>query len=337
MTAIKNEKGSIIILALWTLMFLGLLSMVFGAVARQQIILVRNLETRSGLYDTAVSGVEFMTDAVVSKKNVDIYSERSVGEYIRARFPNFSGSMKLGEGHFDLAAKTGTSGAFGLTDEGGKININFAAPDILQKLLSLYGGMDTGSALTLAHSIVDWRDADDIRSGCPDGSSEKLKYSRRGYQYVPRNRPFVCVEEVMLVHGMTPGIFVNIRDMITVNGSGKININTVSTEVLHVLGLDMALAEKIIEYRESKRDPFYAPGEIMSVVSGETFSERERYIRQLDNLILSGILGVRVEVFSVVSRSRLDRGGPEGVIFCVFDIGGRILYIGYQIIGGGTL
>ncbi|MFH1413928.1 MAG: helix-hairpin-helix domain-containing protein [Candidatus Omnitrophota bacterium] len=62
-------------------------------------------------------------------------------------------------------------------------------------------------------------------------------------------RPFKWKEELLLIEGIDKETFDQFKDLITVHGAGKININTVSSAVLSVLGLDEKIIEKIIRYR----------------------------------------------------------------------------------------
>jgi DNA uptake protein ComE-like DNA-binding protein len=62
-------------------------------------------------------------------------------------------------------------------------------------------------------------------------------------------KPFLLKEELLLVDGVSNEIFDGLKDLITVYGDGKVNINTASKDVLRVLGLEDALIEIILNYR----------------------------------------------------------------------------------------
>jgi len=101
-------------------------------------------------------------------------------------------------------------------DEGALININLASLDILKRL----PGLDEDLADKIANSGL---------------------------------RPYASINELFLVEGMTREKFKLIKDMVTVYGNGKININTVSKPVLISLGLDEELADIIINFRKVHR------------------------------------------------------------------------------------
>ena len=97
-------------------------------------------------------------------------------------------------------------------DEDSKININTASAGVLSRLPGL--DMDLAAAIT----------------GSP-------------------LRPFKLKEELLLVEDITPEIYNKIKDFVTVNSQGPVNINTAAPEVLAALGFDDDLIEVIKEFR----------------------------------------------------------------------------------------
>lgn len=106
-----------------------------------------------------------------------------------------------------------------IIDEGALINLNTASLDVLKRL----PGVDEDLADRLAHSGL---------------------------------RPYTSINEVLLAEGMSVDKFRLFKDMVTVYGNGKVNINTVSKPVLICLGLDEELVDKILRFRkEHKIEP----------------------------------------------------------------------------------
>lgn len=102
---------------------------------------------------------------------------------------------------------------YSFEDEGSRININTAVSGILEKL----PGLDEDLADKIVNSQV---------------------------------RPFRIKEEILQVEGITEDKFAQFKDLITVYGTGNININTVSADVLSVLGLEEELIQTIIRFRK---------------------------------------------------------------------------------------
>jgi type II secretory pathway component PulK len=82
---------------------------------------------------------------------------------------------------------------FGLIDEGSKVNLNSATPEMLIALPNM--------PPELTFSVVDWRDAD---SNIQDDGAENEYYMALAEPYYCKNAPFETVEEVLLVRGAYP-------------------------------------------------------------------------------------------------------------------------------------
>jgi DNA uptake protein ComE-like DNA-binding protein len=116
-------------------------------------------------------------------------------------------------------ADLGVSGQEEVVDEGALLNINLASLEMLEKL--------PGLNEDLAKSIVD--------SGL---------------------RPFKSINEVLLVEGISEENFILFKDMVTVYGNGKVNLNTANKPVLLALGMDEELADAVLRFRkEHKIEP----------------------------------------------------------------------------------
>jgi len=102
---------------------------------------------------------------------------------------------------------------FSLIDEESKININKAPLDVLANL-----------------------------PGLDEEIAKKIK------NFSPA--PFYFKEELLIVEGINEEIFSKIKDLITVYGNGRVNINTAKAEVLKALGFDNDLVRIIEEFRK---------------------------------------------------------------------------------------
>ncbi len=94
-------------------------------------------------------------------------------------------------GHADDVAADAP--VFGLTDEGGKLNLNTATLEMLQAL--------PGMSIELAAAIVDWRDTD---SDLTPYGAESETYAALNPAYTAKNGPFETVDELRLVYGALP-------------------------------------------------------------------------------------------------------------------------------------
>jgi len=339
-----SEKGSVLILALWTLMFLSVLTVVFASMGRQQILLADRIEQRGELYDLTSSGALMVLDLMSGGKIKDLTPGTDSMNEPWAGDAAIFGPKELGRGMFTFEREytDGVTGrkypVFGLVDEERKININYADKDTLGRLFSGAAGLDMTEAAAVAHAIVDWRDANDVLRNHEDNLSERLHYVREGYGYIPRNMPFASVEELLLVDGVNNDVFLSVRDLVTVFGDGKVNMNTAPARVLEALGLSRTLTEKVVLFRgggdtregTSDDNVFTSAENILPALGG--YSKLTKFEEdELNKLVSGGMISVRSDVFNMLCTGRLDRGRAEGKLLCVFTRDGRIKYWGYRM------
>lgn len=187
-----------------------------------------------------------------------------------------------------FADKSGPADKGEIIDESALINLNTASKDVLMRL----PGMDE----ELAEKTVN--------SGL---------------------RPFSSINEVFLVEEMSKDKFILFKDLITVYGTGKININTASKAVLLALGLDDELAEAILRFRQEHKiinpDPasteelgygFSGTNKILDDLRAFTFLSLKQ---EQDLLGLLSILDVKSEYlrFNIISYS----AGRQGLHYTI--------------------
>ena len=121
---------------------------------------------------------------------------------------------------------------------------------------------------------------------------------------------------------MTPEIFSRIKGIISVYGTGKVNINTAGFYTLYALGLNERLCQRIIEFRRGQDERygteddfiFRSPQELRDI--GFLFTEDSI---QLNSLISRDILSVKSDVFRISSCAKIkDKlSAPSRRIVCV--------------------
>jgi len=140
-----------------------------------------------------------------------------------------------------------------IADESGKISINYADKQQLQQLLGFIP-VEEATADSLSDAIIDWRDKDDLMA---DNGAEKQQYINAGFKYVPRNDLFNSVEELQMVMGMTPEIYQQLENMISVyTKKPEINPATASRAVLlmHPDATEALVDEYLQQRAESQRN-----------------------------------------------------------------------------------
>jgi general secretion pathway protein K len=152
-------------------------------------------------------------------------------------------------------------------DEAGKIPLNklvngneynTVIREILIRLLKQPEfGLDVKKIDEIVDSIKDWIDADP--SASPYGA-ETSYYSSLDPPYEAKNAPLDCIEELLMVKGITQEIFYGTKEkpglaqFVTADSDGFININTAPKMVLRALadGISAELADKMDEYRRKE-------------------------------------------------------------------------------------
>ena len=106
--------------------------------------------------------------------------------------------------------------AVAVRDEAGKVDLNMANSDTLQKLLQT-AGLSQSDAASLVQNIVDWRTpaSDDMVERAKQNAVDDA-YAKAGRAYRPRHGHFETVSEVNLVLGMTPKLYALIEPSLTV-------------------------------------------------------------------------------------------------------------------------
>jgi len=102
-----------------------------------------------------------------------------------------------------------------VTDERGKLDVNAADELTLFTLLTGHG-LDADAAQLLAAAIEDWKDPDEVERA---NGAELDAYMAAGLAVGPGNRPFVMVEELLQVLGMSWDLYKKMEPGLTVYSS----------------------------------------------------------------------------------------------------------------------
>jgi len=310
-----SKTGSILIITLWILSLLTIFTVSLGYNIISQLHFADHLQDRLKMYYLAKAGIE---RAIIELENDESPNYDSLNE-AWASNEGFFKETPLGDGYITVSYELESESQrvrepgeskvlYGIMDESSKININKASAEILRLLLERVGEAEKDEAIDIANAVIDWRDVDSIIS---PGGAENEYYENLGLPYECKNGKFEAVEELLLVRGMNPEIFSKIKDIITIYGEGRVNINTASFAALYALGLDKDLVSRIIQFRQGSDGKigteddniFKTIGELRDI--GPLFTEESN---QINRLISLNMLTVRSNVFRINSSGILKRG-----------------------------
>lgn len=163
----------------------------------------------------------------------------------------------------------------------------------------------------LADNFLDWIDHDDETRAY---GAESRWYKDQEEKYFPHNRQLATVGELMLVRGFTPEMLFGEKgnpkliDMITVYGSGKINVNTVSRDVLITLlrQSDEYMADTVAQALIEER-PFKTEDQAKNILRQygltSALDKKIKVKSEYFRIIATGIVGnVESRVEAIVKR-----------------------------------
>jgi general secretion pathway protein K len=185
------QRGVALLLVLWACTLLAILLGGYAALARTEGLQARYQFAETQAHYVAEAG---LMRAVYGLQNPD-QKQRWIGD---GRIYPF---------HYDNATVMVSA-----IDEGGKVDINSATPDVLQALFQA-AGMVPAQAKALSDNVVDWRNPVGIDSAA---ATQRAAYATAGRDYGPRHGPFASIEELQMVLGMTPAIYRTVAPVITI-------------------------------------------------------------------------------------------------------------------------
>lgn len=177
----RNE-GSVLILILWVLVLLGFLSGEYLSHNRGNAAIARNAWDKLKLEE----GIK----SVVALVGSGYKPNNAAAEGLGGWWPISVEDVKLW---------------VKVDNESTKPNIN-KAPDvnIRQEIQKSLGENRGEEADEIADAILDWRDADDL---VRTNGAEADYYAGKDLPYRPANGPFKVLTELLLVRGISPGLF----------------------------------------------------------------------------------------------------------------------------------
>ncbi|MEN6335444.1 MAG: helix-hairpin-helix domain-containing protein [Phycisphaerales bacterium] len=179
-----GQPGTVLIVTIWVVLVLAGLALVFArsmrvaaAVAANHVASLQAESIADGALQYVIAKITAAAEEEDSDSDdSDIYEAQEVGKgYFWVLRSNLESDRE-----FD----------YGLTDEAGKINLNSASLEMLQKL--------PGMTAELAASIIDWRDED---TDVTTGGAESEYYLLRSNGYQCKNLPLDTVDEILLIKG----------------------------------------------------------------------------------------------------------------------------------------
>jgi len=267
------------------------------------VVIELNRSSRADIYDAAnlsdgikltyIAKSGFYGAAALLKNSQNSYDTLR-DDWAKADFLSKQSTSLFTDGYFIAT----------IEDEAGKIPLNKlvngneynpAIKEILIRLLSQPEfGLDERKAAEIVDAIKDWMDGDEEVTGY---GAESSYYSYLDPPYEAKNAQLDCIEELLMVKGVTKEIFYGTKEKtglvgyVTADSDGTININTAPKMVLRALSaaISAELADRMDEYRREE---------------GNDLSSSQWYKQvpgMADVTIPPGLITVRSNYFKIIS------------------------------------
>jgi len=119
-------------------------------------------------------------------------------------------------------------------------------------------------------------------------------------------KPFEVKEKILLIDEIDEEDYLNIKDIVTIHGQGRVNINTCAEETLRMLGMKDGLIDLVARYRKGEDyelftadDRAFETSSSIKDALAEEFSLSPSEELDLIAFISKGLLGVKSENFRI--------------------------------------
>ena len=187
----RRQSGVALVIVLWMLSLLIVLALGYSRMVRTETGLTANLVHFNQARAIAEAGV-WQAVSELLKPDAEQQWQTDGRPY---SFPFGAGRVKVR-----------------IVDEGGKIDLNTAGPELLYGLLNAVE-LPEKNALRLLQAVLDWRDRDNLAR---NHGAEDADYRALGYQYGAKDGPFNSVDELQRVMGFNYSIYRALAPALTV-------------------------------------------------------------------------------------------------------------------------
>lgn len=284
------KRGSALVVVLWILIIISLIVSMFAFEMRLEARMITLQRQRFKADQLALAGVELARSMLAVQEEKSTTGEKTVYDdpymteavKIAAGVPvNFS--ENFGDGKVTLH----------IDYEEGRRNISKLKPEDWRMLFEQAGIPNTRWDAMLS-CLADWQDPDDLHT-LNGAESDDPFYKKRGYEC--KNAPVDTVDELLLIknwgeevlYGTPDGEktdepITGIASQLTTWGSGKINPNSASREVLNSLSIPDDTIDAIMEMRlgpdgkEGTADDGITQADLAALGHGGIFTVQPEYV-----------------------------------------------------------
>lgn len=248
----RKQKGSVIIIVLWTSVLLTVLVTVMAGKVQ--------LSAKTAFHNAAAVTAMADVSSAMNKAEMELIMERMTSPIDEVIEVDEDGNSREKNNRFNGQALTlnypaGEDMVVRIFDHAGKINIGALNQQQLRLLIEHLLGEDADPS-EVQDLLTAWNDWADLNDAAGINGADKDYYESLDPPYTPRNfSELDSVEEIRLIRGFDD-LFkdVNVDAAFTIYGNtSTVNMNFATREAMQLLpGLNDELIEEIIAYRERK-------------------------------------------------------------------------------------
>jgi len=333
MNTLLQRRGLILMICLWYMAAMSLLSVSFAHRVRLHLNMVNSVQKLR-------AKAHYLARAAVVVAISTLEEDRNEFDALSEPWGTID-STPWGEWFADSFAFSPEQDSVScrIVDEERKININLAPEAVIAGLGSIEGEQ--------VASILDWRDQDEIPRS---QGAESQWYLGQVPSYMAKDGPLDFITELLLIRGVfeadlmgedtnSNGILdpneddgaasipiddadgvldLGLRDLFTVHGNGRVNINTAPLPVLQAIpGLSEVVSEGIVEHRAG-------PDGEDGTADDEPFTsfeelERVRGMSQYELGLLSSFGTLSSNVFTICATGVVKNGAARADVTIVVE------------------
>jgi general secretion pathway protein K len=313
-TVRSDRTGIALIVVLIVIVVLGILAGGFAYTMRVETTLARNASFNTELDWIGRAGVghcQWVLSQMCPQEPYEALTQAwAKGTGSKCTNDVEMGEVVVGNGSF----------TWEIEDQDRYFNINRVDEQLLNEALTIIG-VDAGQMTAIVSSILDWRDTD---SNPRMSGTESEVYEQQDPPYVAKNGPFDDMSELLLVRGVTQGMYrgstgsslprivnraaghqgvfeepiytIGLASLFCTLSGPLANINTASAQVLQIVpSIDENIASAIIQERESLNGPYQSIQDVYRRVQG----------LPVDPNLLGRFFGVRSLVFKATITAKI--------------------------------
>lgn len=257
--SVRNQRGAVLLLVLVVVALLSALLTDWAFSTLVDLRLTETFRDSNRAYYLARGGVEVGRQLLRDDRN----------EYDTP-------TEMWGVGIPSYPVSDDASVSISIADEDGRFNLNKVVdnlgenpnPLMRDRFRRLLTHLEIADPDALGDALIDWIDRNQATSA---RGAENSWYQGLASPLASKDAPLDTVDELLLVKGFTPEIVEKLTPYVTVAGVNKLNVNTVSKELLLVWsGVTDSAIDQLLTWRQDK--PFKDKEDLKAAIGIDSFT-----------------------------------------------------------------